>query len=113
VCPQLKIESNMLASSPSPAMYKAAAKASTVVSFVGLPKLTGLPAIRIGRQRDVPLTRFSRTFSACCQLQSKAANPNFSTRCLSAGEKAISENGLRTTALFGKSLILGTNRTSP
>ena len=86
-------------------MHKAATKASTVVSFVGLPKLTGLPATKIGRQRDVPLTCFSMTFSACFQLQSKAANPNFSTRCLSAGENAIFENGLRTTALFGKNLI--------
>lgn len=90
-------------------MNKAATRASTVVSFVGLPKLTGLPATRIGRQRDVPLTLFSRTFSACSQLQFKAANPNFSIRCLSAGENAIFENGLRVTALFGKSLALGTN----
>jgi len=86
-------------------MNKAATKASTVVSFVGLPKLTGLPAIKNGKQRDVPLTRFSMTFSACSQLQSKAANPNFSIRCLSAGENAVFENGLRTTALFGKNLI--------
>jgi len=105
VCPHLKMESNWLASSLKPEMNRAAAKASTVVSLVGLPKLTGLPAIKIGRHRDVPLTRFSKTFSACSQLQSKAANPNFSIRCLSAGEKAICENGLRTTALLGKSLI--------
>lgn len=99
------MESNWLTSSPSPAMYKAAAKASTVVSLVGLPKLTGLPAIKNGKQRDVPLTRFSKTFSACSQLQSKAANPDFSMRCLSAGENAIFENGFRTTALFGKNLV--------
>jgi hypothetical protein len=107
------MESSWLAFSLNPAMNKAATKASTVVSFVGLPKLTGLPATRIGRQRDVPLTLFSMTFSACSQLQSKAANPNFSIRCLSAGENAVFENGLRTTALFGKSLIRVTNRTSP
>lgn len=113
VCPHLKMESSWLAFSLNPMMNKAAAKASTVVSLVGLPKLTGFPAIKNGRQRDVPLTRFSRTFSACSQLQSNAANPNFSIRWLSAEENAISEKGLRTTALFGKSLIRGTNRTSP
>lgn len=94
-----------MAFSLNPAINRAAAKASTVVSFVSLPKLTGLPATRIGKHRDVPLTRFNRTPSACSQLQSKAANPNFSIRCLSAGEKAIFENGLRITALFGKSLV--------
>jgi len=99
------MESSWRAFSLNPAMNKAATKASTVVSFVGLPKLTGLPAIKIGRQRDVPLTRFSRTFSACSQLQSKAANPDFSMRCLSAWENAIFENGFRTTALLGKNLV--------
>lgn len=105
VCPHLNMESSWLASFVNPVMNRAAAKASTVVSLVGLPKLTGLPAIRTGKQRDVPLTRFSKTFSACTQLQSKAANPNLSIRCLSAGENAIFEKGLRMADRFGKNLI--------
>jgi hypothetical protein len=86
-------------------MCKAAAKASTVESLVAFPKFTGFPAIRIGKQREVPLTCFSNTFSACSQLQSKATNPQVSIRSLSAGEKATSAKGLRTTALFGKNFI--------
>jgi hypothetical protein len=96
------MESNSAASSLNPAMCKAAAKASTVLSFVGLPKLTGFPAIRYGKHRDVPLTFLSKTFSARSQLKSKPANPNCSMRCLSAGENAITEKGLSTTALLGK-----------
>jgi hypothetical protein len=84
-----------------------------VVSLVALPKLTGFPAIKIGKQREVPFTCFSKTFSACSQLQSKAANPKSSTRFLSAGENAISENGLRTTARLGKNLALLTNLAKP
>jgi hypothetical protein len=86
-------------------MYKAAAKASTVLSFVGFPKLTGFPAIRYGRHLDVPLTFLSKALSACSQLKSNAANPKFSMRSLSAGENAIFERGFRTTALLGRNLI--------
>jgi hypothetical protein len=113
VCPHVKTDNSSRASSSKPAMIKAAAKASAVVSLVGLPKLTGLPATNSGRQREVPLTCPLRTFSACSQLQSRATSPCCSMRCLSAGEKAVSEKGLSTMALLGRNLNRDTMRINP
>jgi len=113
VCPHVKTDNSSRASSSKPAMAKAPAKASTVVSLVGLPKLTGLPATNSGRQREVPLTCPLRTFSACSQLQSRATSPYRPMRGLSAGEKAVSEKGLSTMALLGKNLNCDTMRISP
>src|SRR4030042_3403373 len=94
-------------------MKRAPAKASTVESFVGTAKLTGFPARSTGRHLDLPCTCVDKNFSAFSQLQSRAANPNFSMRSRSEGENAISEKGLSTIALFGRNLTWDTPRTSP